>query len=123
MASSPALTVLTGPNGAGKSTAAPWVLPGVLQTLEFVNADVIAAGLSAFNPRGAAVVAGRIMLARLKELAERKVNFAFETTLASRTFAPWIQGMIQQGYTVQLIFLWLASPEMAIARVAERVRR
>lgn len=123
MDASTSVTVLAGPNGSGKSTAAPWLLPEVLQTFEFVNADTIAAGLSAFDPQGAATAAGRIMLTRLKELAAKEVSFAFETTLASRTFVPWIRGLIERGYEFQLIFLWLPSPELAVARVAERVRR
>lgn len=80
----PSLVILAGPNGAGKSTVAPALLHGVLAVNEFVNADVIARGLSAFDPEGVAIAAGRVMLARLHELAEQRVSFAFETTLASR---------------------------------------
>src|SRR6266542_6459272 len=86
----PHLVVLAGPNGAGKSTAAPALLVGTLGVAEFVNADVIAQGLSAFHPEQAALKAGRVMLERLGQLASRRATFAFETTLASRTFAPWI---------------------------------
>jgi hypothetical protein len=85
------IILLAGPNGAGKSTAAPDLLHGALHVDEFVNADVIARGLSAFNPEGAALEAGRVMLSRLKELAAQRKNIAFESTLASRTFAPWIR--------------------------------
>jgi predicted ABC-type ATPase len=119
---SPRVIVLAGPNGAGKSTIAPAILQGPLKVPEFVNADTIARGLSAFDPDRAAVAAGRIMLARLKDLAQQRASFAFETTLASRSFAPWIAGLLREGYEFHLVFLWLPSAEMALARVAERVR-
>jgi predicted ABC-type ATPase len=94
----PNLVVLAGPNGAGKSTAAPVLLRRTLGVTEFVNADVIAQGLSAFDPDRVALAAGRIMLRRLQELARQGVSFAFETTLASRSFAPWIRELSQTGY-------------------------
>ncbi|MGE0824558.1 MAG: zeta toxin family protein [Candidatus Binatia bacterium] len=118
----PHLVVLAGPNGAGKSTAAPTVLRGQLGVLEFVNADTIARGLSAFSPERAAIDAGRIMLSRLEQLAVQRHSFAFETTLASRTFAPRIQRWMRSGYAFHLIFLWLPSADFARARVLERVR-
>ena len=118
----PNLIVISGPNGAGKSTAAPVLLRDTLEVVEFVNADAIALGLSGFRPEEAAFQAGRVMLRRLKGLAQRRVDFAFETTLASRSFAPWIEGLKQDGYRFHLVFLWLPDVEMAIARVAERVR-
>jgi predicted ABC-type ATPase len=120
-ASPPKLIVLAGPNGAGKSTAAPALLQGTLAVSEFVNADVIARGLSAFEPERVAISAGRIMLRRLHELAAARRSFAFETTLASRSFAPWISGLIEDGYRFHLIFLWLPSPDMAVQRVQSRV--
>jgi predicted ABC-type ATPase len=83
---------------------------------------VIAQGLSAFNPEGAALAAGRIMLARLKELAAARESFAFETTLASRSFAPWIRSLTSSGYDFHLLFLWLPSPQFAVERVAQRVQ-
>ena len=83
------MILLAGPNGAGKSTAAPDLLYGALHVEEFVNADVIASGLSAFNLEGPALDAGRVMLSRLKELAAQRKNIAFESTLGSRSFAPW----------------------------------
>lgn len=120
---SPHLIIISGPNGAGKSTIAPKVLRGVLGVDEFVNADVIAKGLSAFNPEGVSISAGRIMLKRLHELAAARKNFAFETTLASRSFYPWISELLKTGYAFHLIHLWLPSPEMSIARVKARVAR
>ena len=119
---SPNLVVLAGPNGAGKSTLAPLLLKGALKVDEYVNADVIAQGLSGFNPMGVAMEAGRIMLARLRELAEQRVSFAFETTLASRSYAGWIRKLTGQGFRFQLAFLWLPSADLAVARVADRVR-
>jgi predicted ABC-type ATPase len=112
--------MLAGPNGAGKSTAAPDLLHGALHVDEFVNADVIARGLSAFNPEGAALDAGRVMLSRLKELAAQRKNIAFESTLASRTFAPWIRELKKTGYRFHLFYFWLPSPEICIERVHTR---
>lgn len=119
----PNIVILAGPNGAGKSTAAPELLQGALGVNEFVNADVIARGLSAFDPDSAAIGAGRVMLSRVRELAEQRVSFAFETTLASRTFAPWLRDLAVSGYAVHLVFLWLSSADLALERVADRVRR
>ena len=118
----PSVVIVAGPNGAGKSTVAPALLQGALAVDEFVNADAIASGLSAFDPAGAAIAAGRVMLARLHELAEQRVSFAFETTLASRTFAPWLRELKASGYGIQVLFLWLPSAEFALDRVADRVR-
>lgn len=118
----PHVIVLAGPNGAGKSTTAPALLKGALGVAEFVNADVIARGLSAFAPERVALAAGRIVLRRLRELADRYASFAFETTMASRRFAPWLAELKKRGYRVHLVFLWLPSADFAIARVAERVR-
>jgi predicted ABC-type ATPase len=118
----PSVVILAGPNGAGKSTVAPALLQGALAVDEFVNADVIASGLSAFDPESAAIAAGRVMLARLHELAAQRVSFAFETTLASRTLAPWLRDLRASGYQIHLLFLWLPSAEFALARVADRVR-
>jgi predicted ABC-type ATPase len=114
------IILLAGPNGAGKSTAAPDLLHGALHVDEFVNADVIARGLSAFNPEGAALEAGRVMLSRLKELAAQRRNIAFESTLASRTLAPWIRELKKEGYKFHLFYFWLPSPEACVNRVRER---
>jgi predicted ABC-type ATPase len=118
----PNVVVLAGPNGAGKSTAAPSLLRGRLAVTEFVNADVIARGLSEFNPDAVAYQAGRVMLERLAELAQQRVSFAFETTLASRSFASKISEWMRNGYRFHLVFLWLPAAELAVARVADRVK-
>ena len=119
----PLVVVIAGPNGAGKSTTSQRLLRGALAVNEFVNADTIAQGLSAFKPESVAIAAGRLMLARLRTLAEDRVSFAFETTLAGRNFAPWLEGLRGSGYRVHLTFFSLSSPDLAVQRVAERVRR
>lgn len=113
--------MLAGPNGAGKTTVAPALLQGALRVSEFVNADIIAQGLSVFNPQKTAFQAGRLMLKRLQQLAAERVDFAFETTLASRSFAPWIRELCKQGYLFHLLFLWTPNPEFCIKRVKDRV--
>jgi predicted ABC-type ATPase len=114
--------VIAGPNGAGKSTAAPALLRDLLGVAEYVNADLIAQGLSAFDTQSVAFQAGRVMLERLHQLAARRRHFAFETTLATRGYLPWLRGLQADGYAFDLAFLWLPSADMAVARVAERVR-
>lgn len=118
----PHVIVIAGSNGSGKSTAAPALLQDTVHIKDFVNADVIAQGLSAFQPEKAAIQAGRVMLERIKTLADEGINFAFETTLASRTFAGWLSRLKDKGYQFHLVFLWLRSVELAISRVADRVK-
>ncbi|GIK19344.1 MAG: hypothetical protein DYG93_05560 [Leptolyngbya sp. PLA2] len=117
----PSVVILAGPNGAGKTTAAPFVLRDALGVDEFVNADDIARGLSGFAPERSAVAAGRIMLARMRELAGVRATFAFETTLATRSYAPWLSRMRQTGYRATLVFLSLPSADAAVERVRGRV--
>lgn len=117
----PDIYVIGGCNGAGKTTAAMQVLPNFLNVLEYVNADEIAAGLSPFNPESVAIQAGRLMLERLEALSNAGADFAFETTLASRNYVRFLRKRKTQGYTVNLIYFWLQSPELAIARVRRRV--
>lgn len=119
----PQVVVIAGPNGAGKSTSAPRLLVQVLQVDEFVNADTIAAGLSGLHPERVAFEAGRLMLGRIAALAARRASFAFETTLATRGFAGLLTGLHAAGYRSHVVFLSLPSPEIAIARVQERVAR
>jgi predicted ABC-type ATPase len=119
----PHVFVIAGPNGAGKSTAAPALLRDLLGVAEYVNADLIAQGLSAFDTQSVAFQAGRVMLERLHQLAARRRHFAFESTLSTRGYLSWLRGLQADGYAFDLAFLWLPSPEMAVARVAERVRR
>jgi predicted ABC-type ATPase len=119
----PHLIVLAGPNGAGKTTVSAELLRGALGVNEFVNADTIARGLSEFNPEGAAIEAGRVMLRRLRHLTTQRLDVAFETTLASRSFAPWIRELKASGYDFHLFFISLPKPEIAIDRVRSRVQR
>ena len=118
----PGVVVLGGPNGAGKTTSATRLLRGSLKVEEFVNADTLAQGLSAFRPETAAVEAGRIMLERLDQLEAQRRSFAFEATLASQALARRLERLSGAGYSVNVIYLWLPSVELALARVAERVR-
>jgi predicted ABC-type ATPase len=116
------LVVLGGPNGAGKTTAAQTMIPKVLGIREFVNADEIARGLSPFNPEATAIAAGRLMVERIRALADAGKNFAFETTCAGRGHARMLRICRAAGYRVTLVFLWLPSAEAALKRVARRVR-
>jgi predicted ABC-type ATPase len=119
----PSVVLLGGPNGAGKTTASRHLLQGALHVVEFVNADAIARGLSAFSPDSVGFQAGRAMLQRLHELAGQQRSFAFETTLASRSFVPWLRSLVRGGWGFHLVFLWLPCADLAIARVRERVRK
>jgi len=116
----PQLIVIAGPNGAGKTSAAPDLLQDAMGIDAFVNADVIAQGLSGFRPQDAAVEAGRIMLARVEELAKRRADFAFESTLSGRTLLTFMRQLAKEGYERHVFYLWLPSVEMAIARVRRR---
>lgn len=118
----PIVVVIAGPNGAGKSTAAPFLLKEALGILEFVNADQIAAGLSAYAPETVAFSAGRIMLKRLQDLVAAHVSFAFESTLSSRSFAPFLASCKAKGYRVEVFYVALPSAELAVNRVALRVK-
>lgn len=117
------LYIIAGPDGAGKTTAAYSLLPDVFTTVEFVNADEIAKGISPLNPEGAAFQAGRIMLERLHELINKQVSFAFETTLSGRTYLKLIATAKNKGYTIVFFFVYLSSFELANNRVAVRVSK
>jgi predicted ABC-type ATPase len=123
MSKKPVVVVIAGPNGAGKSTAAPYLLRDALSLTEFVNADQIAAGLSAYAPQTVAIEAGRIMLKRIKELATAGKSFAFESTLSSRTFARFLLHCKQAGYEVRVFYVVLPTVDLAIERVKLRVQR
>lgn len=115
------IIILGGPNGAGKTTAAKVLLPDQMRVREFVNADEIARGLSPFNVEGVALAAGRIMIDRVRTLVRADEDFAFETTCSGRQHAVGLEACKRDGWRITLLFLWLRSPEMAIARVAKRV--
>lgn len=115
------LYIISGCNGAGKTTASFTILPDILNCKEFVNADEIAKGLSPFQPETVAFEAGRIMLNRINELLETGVTFAFETTLATKSYKSKIEQAQVRGYKVTLLFFWLENVELALSRVATRV--
>jgi predicted ABC-type ATPase len=117
------LVILGGPNGAGKTTAAARLLPRDLGIREFVNADEIARGLSPFNPEGSAIAAGRLMIERMRRLVRAGESFAFETTCAGRAHLQMLHLCREAGYRLTLIYLWLRSPEMAVARVPAGSRK
>jgi len=121
MEEKPSVYVFAGPNGAGKTTFANIILPQFLGVNDFVNADTIARGLSAFAPQSAAIEAGRLMLKRLDELKNQGTSFAFETTLASRSFAPYLRDAKEKGYNVELYYVWVPSSDISVSRVAFRV--
>ena len=115
------LYVIAGCNGAGKTTASFTILPEILDCREFVNADEIARGLSPFQPETVSFEAGRIMLHRIDELMTGGENFAFETTLSTRSYKDRIENAKILGYDVTLLFFWLRSVELAKERVKTRV--
>lgn len=117
----PNLYIIAGPNGAGKTTASYNLLPEILHCTNFVNADEIARGLSPFAPETVAIQAGRIMLERIEELLPQRVDFAIETTLATRSYVQLVRRAQALGYKAHLIFFFLENEEQAIQRVAQRV--
>lgn len=117
----PQLFIISGPNGAGKTTASYTLLPEILNIREFINADEIARGLSPFQPESVSLQAGRIMLNRIDELMALKKDFAFETTLSTKSFVGLVNCAKANGYHVTLVYFWLETVELAIERVAKRV--
>ena len=116
------LYIIAGCNGAGKTTASFTILPDILDCKEFVNADEIARGLSPFQPNKVSFEAGRIMLNRIEELFRDNQSFAFETTLATKSYKNKIIEAKKNGYEVTLLFFWLNNIDLAIERVATRVQ-
>lgn len=119
----PTLYIIAGPNGAGKTTAAYNLLPGVFETVEFVNADEIARGISPLNPEGVAFQAGRIMLERLEDLVNKQISFAFETTLSGLSYLKFVEAAKSTGYNMVMFFVYLSSAELAQNRVLSRVSK
>ncbi len=116
------LYIISGCNGAGKTTASYSVLPKLLDCKQFVNADEIAKGLSPFCPESVAIQAGKLMLLRIEELLADDKTFSIETTLATRSYSELVKRAQEKGYKVTLLYFWLNSPELAVERVARRVR-
>ena len=119
---SPNLYVIAGPNGAGKTTFAKQFLPNYAECREFVNADLIAGGISPFSPESAAIIAGRLMLERIKELANQRKDFGFETTLSGKAYAGFLKDSKKIGYRIHILFLWVRSVDIALERVSDRVK-
>ena len=115
------LYIIGGCNGAGKTTASYTILPEILECKEFVNADEIAKGLSPFQPEKASLQAGKLMLTRIQSLLSARESFAFETTLATRSYINLIKKAKENCYEITLIFFWLNSVDLAIQRVKTRV--
>jgi len=118
----PTLYLIAGPNGAGKTTFASRFLPEESGELEFVNVDLIARGLSPFDPDAAAAAAGRIALTRVGRLIRERKTFAWETTLSGRTTKAWVLKAKEAGYFIKLVFVWIQSLEESIERIQRRIR-
>jgi predicted ABC-type ATPase len=121
-ARTPKLYVIAGPNGAGKTTFARKFLPESAICMEFVNADLIAGGLSPLAPENAAIHAGRIMLERIHSLGQRGADFGIETTLSGKTYIRRFHDLKKRGYQIHLFFLWLSSIKLALERIEIRVK-
>ena len=117
----PNLYIIAGPNAAGKTTFARKFLPEYVECLEFVNADLIAGGLSPFAPEKAAIHAGRLMLEQIHSLAKRGLDFGLETTLSGKTYVKLLRD-IRKRYLIHIFFLWIPNVELAIERINLRVR-
>ncbi len=119
----PKLYIVAGPNGAGKTTFAKKFLPDYVACKQFVNADLIAGGLSPFSPETAALQAGRLLLEEIRKLSAKRMDFGFETTLSGVTYANLLKKLKEGGYHIHLFFLWIPSLELALARIDDRVKR
>jgi len=119
----PRCIVIAGPNGAGKTTFARDYLPAIAGLIHFVNVDLIAGGISPLRPELAAVTAGRLVLRELDRLVEAKADFAFESTLSGLRYAKRIRDWKVQGYLIEIIYIRLPSPQLALSRVAARVKQ
>jgi len=117
----PTLFIIAGPNGVGKTTFADRYLPDEAKQLEFVNADLIARGLSPYDPEAAAMEAGRIALTRIRELIASRTGFTWETTMSGKTAVVWLRQAREAGYVLKAYFLWVRNSETTILRIRQRV--
>lgn len=115
------IILLGGPNGAGKTTAAKVLLPEFLELYSFLNADEMARNISPSDSEAASFAAGQLMMERMRVLVHDGKSFAIETTCAGKSYASLLQRCKQAGWRITLLYFWLPTPEMAIARVALRV--
>ena len=113
--------IIAGPNGSGKTTFAKKFLPDYAKCPNFINADLIAQGLSPFSPRTAAIRAGRLVLEQVHSLAEKNVDFAFETTLSGKSYISFLNELKKRGYSINIFFLWIPGSELALSRIKDRV--
>ena len=117
----PTLYIIAGPNGVGKTTFADSYLPDEARQVEFVNADLIARGLSPYAPDSVAFEAGKIALRRIRELIARRAGFTWETTMSGRSAVAWLRQACTAEYLVKAYFLWVGDPEVVLRRVRQRV--
>lgn len=120
---SPHVYIIAGPNGAGKTTFAREFLPRYANCSNFVNADLIAQGVSPFSPEAAALRSGRLMIEEIHQYAQRQADFGFETTLSGRTHLNLIRDLRKRGYSVHVFFLWVSGVDLALSRIRGRVRK
>ena len=113
--------IIAGPNGSGKTTFANKFLPDYAKCRNFINADLIAQGLSPFSPSNAAIKAGKLVLSQIHEFAKDGVDFAFESTLAGKLYVNLFRELKAKGYRLHLFFLWISDADLAIARIKDRV--
>ena len=113
--------IIAGPNGSGKTTFARTFLPEYAKCDRFINADLIATGLSPFSPQQVAIKSGKLVLEQIKEYAENGVDFGFETTMSGVTYLKYFKMLKEKGYKIHIYFLWIPSSQLAIARVKDRV--
>jgi predicted ABC-type ATPase len=123
LSSGPQLLIIAGPNGAGKTTFVNTYLPEYTNVREFVNADQIAKGISPFEPEGALIEAGKVLLGRVRQLMDEGFSFALETTLSGRSYVELIHHAKGMGFTIRLYYIYLNSVELSINRIEDRVRK
>ena len=113
--------IITGPNGSGKTTFAETFLPEYAKCNRFINADLIAAGLSPFSPQQAAIKSGKLVLEQIKEYSKNGIDFGFETTMSGVTYIKYFKMFKEKGYKINIFFLWIPDSQLAVARIKDRV--